>query len=473
MKKATDNKSLWSELNQQKTAEELFKSIPAKIPQSVATMLLCVLVALPLLAGILAPLDEGILIWHIPLHTAFNTIGYLGLLFGLFMIFWNKYNTTNAPDSFWQKLCDNGLWIFLFAMLLWSVLSTIFSTNPDISLLGDSYRMDGLASYFAYAGIFATTFQIRSRKHIMLILNIFVGAASALALLGILNIPIVNTYMRITPEMSIFCNTNHYGYYLCMSSMSAVMLFVCEGYGNLTKVKKVFAYIAHGLELALLANALIQCKTLGSLIAVAVALVSLIILTIFVNLKSIKLVIISVLIIALSAGISSVGVWDFKAEGQNLDDDLSTISEAISGQAGDTDTINESGSGRGILLINAVKFIGERPMFGYGPDNLGERYAEVGAKNDRPHCEILQFAASLGIPSAVFYLLGMLFLLLAFIRRFRDIDMMALCAYCIVGAYLISSLFGNTMFYTTPFYFMLLGISYSLIRQINGGCNEA
>ena len=473
MKKAADNKSLWSEMRQQKTADELFKSIPSKIPQVVATVLLCVLAALPLIAGILAPLDKGIIIWHIPLNTAISTIGNVGLLFGLFMLFWNKYNTVKVSGSFWQKLCNNGLWIFLLAMLLWSVLSTIFSTNPDVSILGDSYRMDGLVSYFAYAGIFATAIQIRSKKHIMLILNIFVGAASALALLGILDIEIVNTYMRITPEGSIFCNTNHYGYYLCMSSMSSVMLFVCEGYGNLTKVKKVFVYIAHGLELALLANALIQCKTLGSLIAVAVALVSLIILTIFVNRKSIKPVIIAVLIIALSAGISSVGVWDLKAEVQNGEDDLSAISEAISGQAEDTDTINKIGSARGILWINAVKFIGERPVFGYGPDNLGERYYQVGAKNDRPHCEILQFAASLGIPAAVFYLLAMFCLLLVFIQRFKYIDMMTLCAYCIVGAYLISSLFGNTMFYTTPFYFMLLGISYALIRHINGDCKEA
>lgn len=471
MRKVPEN--LWNELNSQKTADELFRSIPAKIPEGFAAVLMYVLAVLPLLAGIFAFLDDGFFTRHIPLHTAFNTIGYGGLVFALFMLFWNKYNTEKKPRSFWQKLQDNGLWVFLSAMLMWSVLSTIFSTNPDISLLGDSYRMDGLASYFAYAGIFATAIQMHNKKHIRIILNIFVGAASILALLGILNIPIINAYMRITPQESIFSNTNHYGYYLCMSIMSAVLLFVCSGFGNHQKGKMALTYIVHGLELALIANALIQCKTLGSLVAVTVALIALILLTFFINRKSIKQVIIAVLIIVVSAGISSIDIWDFKAEAGRLSSDLNTISNSIFGESTDEAKIDRIGSGRGILLINAIKFIGERPIFGYGPDNLGERYCELGiTKNDRPHNEVIQFAASLGITAAVLYLLAMFFHLLMLIRNFRHLDMITLCAYCIIGAYLISSLFGNTMFYTTPFYFMLLGISYALIREINSKSEE-
>ncbi len=49
---------------------------------------------------------------------------------------------------------------------------------------------------------------------------------------------------------------------------------------------------------------------------------------------------------------------------------------------------------------------------------------------------------------------------------------MILCAYGIVGAYLISSLFGNTMYYTTPFFMMLLGMSGALIRVEETPCPE-
>jgi len=34
-----------------------------------------------------------------------------------------------------------------------------------------------------------------------------------------------------------------------------------------------------------------------------------------------------------------------------------------------------------------------------------------------------------------------------------------------VGAYLVNSLFSNTMFYTFPFFLILIGISFGLIRR--------
>ncbi|MEJ1731287.1 hypothetical protein SMA90_33690, partial [Escherichia coli] len=62
------------------------------------------------------------------------------------------------------------------AMLGWSILSTLFSTNPTLSFAGDSYRKDGLESYLAYAGIFALALQLREQKHVMLVLNLFAGS---------------------------------------------------------------------------------------------------------------------------------------------------------------------------------------------------------------------------------------------------------------------------------------------------------
>lgn len=41
-----------------------------------------------------------------------------------------------------------------------------------------------------------------------------------------------------------------------------------------------------------------------------------------------------------------------------------------------------------------------------------------------------------------------------------------------MGAYLISCLFGDILFYPTPVYFMLLGIRYALTWQINSKSEE-
>lgn len=106
-----------------------------------------------------------------------------------------------------------------------------------------------------------------------------------------------------------------------------------------------------------------------------------------------------------------------------------------------------------------IKFVVEKPMFGYGPENLGARYLAEGIAHDRPHNEFIQIAASLGIPALLFYILALLknFSTLFINRKSLTITTITLNA--IIVAYLVSSFFGNTMFYTSPFYFMLLGIT--------------
>ena len=89
--------------------------------------------------------------------------------------------------------------------------------------------------------------------------------------------------------------------------------------------------------------------------------------------------------------------WNFKHEFQLLQNDIKTLNTAIKLNDYDIDGLNAIGSGRGILLKNAILFANQKPIFGYGPDNLGQAYFDKGiTNNDRPHNELIQFAASLG-----------------------------------------------------------------------------
>jgi hypothetical protein len=45
----------------------------------------------------------------------------------------------------------------------------------------------------------------------------------------------------------------------------------------------------------------------------------------------------------------------------------------------------------------------------------------------------MQFAAMLGIPGALFYIAGMIFLLAAFIRNFKRLTAWEICGYVVVG----------------------------------------
>lgn len=108
-----------------------------------------------------------------------------------------------------------------------------------------------------------------------------------------------------------------------------------------------------------------------------------------------------------------------------------------------------------------IEFVKDRPLTGYGPDNLGESYHLAGCQNDRAHNELIQFAASLGLPALIFYLGALVILLFKFFKNFKSLNLFQLGIYSSLGAYLISSFFGNTTFYTTPFFILVLSMTIS------------
>ena len=102
--------------------------------------------------------------------------------------------------------------------------------------------------------------------------------------------------------------------------------------------------------------------------------------------------------------------------------------------------------------------IPKRPVFGYGPEMLDEELAEV-MWVDRPDNELIQYGIFLGIPGLAFYLISLIWLFVNQWKKINDLDTITIVAAgCVIG-YLISSLFGNSMFYTTPYFFMILAFS--------------
>ena len=79
-----------------------------------------------------------------------------------------------------------------------------------------------------------------------------------------------------------------------------------------------------------------------------------------------------------------------------------------------------------------------------------------GIQQDRPHNEFIQIAASLGIPALVFYVVALFKQFKLIINNIDKVDISVVSLNTIIFTYLVSSFFGNTMFYTSPFYFMIL-----------------
>ena len=102
--------------------------------------------------------------------------------------------------------------------------------------------------------------------------------------------------------------------------------------------------------------------------------------------------------------------------------------------------------------------IPKRPIFGYGPEQLDEELSEI-MWVDRPDNEFIQHAIFLGIPGLVYYLTALIWLFAHQWRVMKRLDATTLVAAGCVIAYLVSSMFGNTMFYTTPYFYMFLAFA--------------
>lgn len=121
--------------------------------------------------------------------------------------------------------------------------------------------------------------------------------------------------------------------------------------------------------------------------------------------------------------------------------------------------IGRMGSGRFVLWQVAVKLTLERPVVGWGPDNLGPEYSSrMNTQYDQPHCLPLQISAQMGVPGLVLYLLACVVFARQVWRRRRHLDDLEAGLVAGVFAFFLSTLVASTMVYTSPYFFMWLGL---------------
>ena len=142
---------------------------------------------------------------------------------------------------------------------------------------------------------------------------------------------------------------------------------------------------------------------------------------------------------------------DMKVNLQELTADAKDILE-------DPSEAKRAGHGRMTLWQQGLKMIPRRPIFGYGPEQMDKELSAI-MWVDRPDNEFIQHAVFLGIPGLLFYLGALITLFTRQWIHMRKLDDTTLIAAGCVVAYLVSSLFGNTMFYTVPYLYMFLAMA--------------
>ena len=101
-------------------------------------------------------------------------------------------------------------------------------------------------------------------------------------------------------------------------------------------------------------------------------------------------------------------------------------------------------------------------MVGFGPDCL--TWQDL-IYSDKPHNELIEIAASLGYPALIFYLFGIVGHAVWFFKNIKRVSILDVTVFSAACCYFVSALFGNVMFYTAPYYYLMLGFSYILLRR--------
>jgi hypothetical protein len=347
------------------------------------------------------------------------------------------------------------LFLIMAVLILISTLINGFTENV---LLGDLYRGESVFSFLSYIlCFFGCAAAIRYERTKRFLLNSFLIASAFISVLSLLDYSGVIHFSRIhlyqnNAFIAVFYNSNHFGYYLAISAAISFAMCIFEETGILR-----FLYV---ISLSLHTATLVMNRTRGSSLACLCAVI--VMCLVYVKIRKHRLIRI---ILPLTVFIGSV-VIGFAVLPQNLDKfmrlfrDVSDITVSVV-NSGDTEiNVNHAGSGRWLLWKLTVGAILQKPVFGWGTEGISGILTNSDVHNSRPHNEYLQYAAFYGIPACLCYLAAAGNVYFRAHRKLNVLSRSTVVALTGALAYLISACFGNTMFYTTPFLFILLGLGF-------------
>lgn len=384
-----------------------------------------------------------------------RTIAVLGIGTTIFTIY-DKFQKSNNKKEIFKELLP----IFLFVIyMIWTLISCHQAARKNRAFNGTPYRKEGYFMYINYAGFFFCAMLLENKKLRNILLNAFI----------ITSIFLISINRFIGKSITnVFANTNHYGYYLTMSLICSLGLFLTEK----NKILKVI-YLA---VYTVIGYGLIDNNTFGCYLAVIAILVLYAIYAIIKKTDR-KLIFIAITIFILLSGVTlkngkNIAYQNIKQLGQDIQIIISKImnieTQSIDGEEVQVDEkFEKTGSSRMALWTNGIKFILEKPIIGYGPENLRDKYLFWGINIDRPHNLLIYLGCVSGIPGMLIYVAAVGIIVIRGIKKLLANNQSTKIFLLIVITYLISSMFGNSMYYTSPYFFIFLGslMHFNLNKQ--------
>lgn len=373
---------------------------------------------------------------------------------------YNKQKSLKAADKSRSRLNLSFTEVMFICFFIWMMISTCINGFTKEAIFSVPYRYVGVMDLAVFILVYmncSSHIGSARTRHMLLITYMIVADLSCLVTCFhwfVRDIPAIGGE---NPASCIFFHENHYAYFLTMA------ILISAGYSIFGRSKMMMAGL---FSLILNMFVLAVNRTEGCFLAVIAAIAVMLIYMLIYRREYTRRILILMAFFA-----SSVMLVLLISEEMRIDL-YYTAKELVEIIRGEGQWY--AGHGRWQLWQVTADYIVDEPLFGYGCEGIAETlydYTEVYS----PHNEVLAYAAFFGIPAAMFYLAGCISAIIGALKSCRSEDTecgknAAFDSSCMIAAvaalsYLISSMFGVAMFYTVPYFFILIGLASSNNRQ--------
>lgn len=385
----------------------------------------------------------------------------------------------------------NKLTLVLLGWLLISILATIFSCNPRVSIFGLFRHYEGLTSLFAYLTIFFIVYQY-GLKYSSILIGAILSAGTLTSIYGLIQ------HLELDPISWVGCGSKYrlsssFGNPVFFSAYLAIIVpiatkFILEKSG----IKLLFSIILFSF----LYWTFLMTNTRGCIVGLGVGLLFFLFYLGWQELKRLyrRLLIIGVifffitLIINMNPNTSFLGRFAADMVLSKSHPDAPKAISLFSTQdnkieEGEKETISFGLGGSAALRIflwqDVMNIIKDFPILGTGVDTLGLIYLkyrqkkvieyEGDAKADSAHNELLDVGYSRGIIGILFYLwlFFVIFVILVKYRHLQGQKERLLAASCASGmlAYLVQAQFSFGITPVLSLFWAVAGLSLATIQN--------
>lgn len=390
----------------------------------------------------------------------FDIVGYVIVVFAVIMVI---IRCAGAGRKGIKKyFSENKQDILFLLMFVYAFMATILSPERERAFVGEVYRDNGFRTFMVYAAIYICCKNISYKsKGDLNTIKKYVHFAFMLVC-TIQNCPVVTVHLGGSGSATgAFYNMNHAVYFM------TICIFASLGY--ISMEKKVLLKLVGMLCYIINVWCLIINNSFGGYIAVMLGMVFMAVISILRHKKiSMDILLYIVIFAAVSFLVdrnTDIISYNFGITTQ----DVKNISE-------DSEGSEMAGSGRWELWQAAVRYIKANPLLGCGLDCMSGKYINSGGeirtsfqmheeweyKEFKPlsvtHNEYLQYAVEIGAPAAVCYIAGLFMIFIKRIKTIGKVDESVIYDGTAVFSYCVSAFFGVTIFYTSIYFFMFLGM---------------